>query len=106
MTDFLNQFYLYKRKTKSKRNTCLFREFQMQPFTTGFIIKIKEKLIYKNRRMISYGKYFLRIFPLTGKDSIFPVKSYNIKVDGPMISAIWKGPSHIRWNFVCLPFSL
>lgn len=56
--------------------------------------------------MISYGKYFLRIFLLTGKDSLFPVKSCNIKVDGPMIFAIWKGPSHIHWNFVCFPFSL
>lgn len=59
-------------------------------------MKIKEKLIYKNRRMISYGKYFLSIFPLTGKESLFLVKSCNIKVDGPMISAIWKGPSHIH----------
>ena len=55
--------------------------------------------------MISYGKYFLRIYPLTGKDSLFLVKSCNIKVDGPMISTIWKGPSHIRWNFVSFPFS-
>ena len=107
MTNFLNQFYLYNRKkTISKRNTYLFREFQMQRFTTGFIIKIKEKLIYKNRRMISCGKYFLRICPLTCKDSLFLVKSYNIKVDGPMISTIWKGPSHIHWNFVCLHFCL
>ena len=52
-------------------------------------MKIK-KTNLQNRRMISYGKYLLRIFLLTGKDSLFPVKSYNIKVYGPMISAIWK----------------
>ena len=70
-----------------------------------FYYENKEKLIYKNRRMISYGKCFMRICPLTGKDSLFPVKSCNIKVDGPMTSAIWKGPSHIHWNFICFPFS-
>lgn len=57
-------------------------------------MEIKTNL--QNRIMISYGKYFLRICLLTSKESLFPVKSYNIKVDRPMTSMIWKGPSHIR----------
>ena len=55
--------------------------------------------------VIFYGKYFLRICPLTCRDSLFPTKSCNMKVDGPVILTIWNGPSHIRWNFECLPFS-
>ena len=50
-------------------------------------------------------KVFLENRPLTGKESLFNIKSYNIKVDRPMASMIWKGPSHILWNFLCFPFS-
>ena len=68
-----------------------------------FYYEIKTTTL-QNRRMISYGKYLLRIYLLTGKECLFPVKSCNIKVDGSMTSMIWKGPSHILWNFVCFPF--
>jgi len=57
---------------------------------------LTETMIYRKiKEIIFYGKYFFRICPLIDKDSLFPAKSCNMKVDGPMSSTIWNGPSHI-----------
>jgi len=50
--------------------------------------KRKIKLILKNRRIIFYGIYILRICPLTGRESLLPTKSCKTNVDGPMASTI------------------
>ena len=41
---------------------------------------MKEKfLMYKDRRVTFYEKYFFKICPLTGKESFLPDKSYNFQ---------------------------
>ncbi len=50
-------------------------------------------------------KNFFKIRPLTGRESLKPDKSCNMKVEWPIFSQIWNGPSHIFWNLVCFPLS-
>ena len=47
----------------------------------------------------------MRTKPFTGKFSSHPCRSCSFQVEGPSFATIWKGPTHICWNFVCFPFS-
>ena len=88
---FHNSLYLYKRKVKIKKR-LLFAKPKVNVLQLVLFSKRKNKKEDNNiqgiEEIIFKGKYFFKIYPLTGRDSLLPDKICNRKVDGPICSTI------------------